>query len=284
MTRKELLECVREAAAEVYDPREADAVAWLFVGDAAELTRTDVLTAPDAEVAEPDGFDAMLRQLRAGRPVQYVLGRSGFCGLEFAVREGVLIPRPETEELVAWVAEEGHDAHTILDIGTGSGAIAVSLAARLRDAAVRATDISVAALEIAHENARRNGVEVELLRADILAEPAEWEGAWDDGTFDVIVSNPPYIPSRDLPSMHRNVTAYEPHTALFVPDGDPLVFYRAIARNAAWMLRSGGRLYFEIYEEFADDIRELLGSPGFADVEVRQDINGKNRMVRCRKI
>ncbi len=302
MTRNELFQIFHSAAAEAYDGREAMSVAWLMLEGAAGVTRSDLLVSPDAGVAVPVRLPEMLGELRSGRPVQYILGRCEFCGLEFRVREGVLIPRPETEELVVWVVRENRadtnvstaNAARILDIGTGSGAIAVTLAAagtagvtgvkRMPgDVAVTAVDISDEALAVARENAALNGVAVEFRKADALSEPGKWEGAWSEGMFDVIVSNPPYIPLHDLPSMDRNVKEYEPHLALFVPDGDPLVFYRAIACHALWLLRSGGRLYFEIYEDFAAEMRELLEGLEFADVEVRQDINGKNRMVRCRK-
>lgn len=321
MTRKELYDMLRCAAEEVYDLREAVSVASYMAEALAGVTRTDLVVSPDAEAELPEGFDMILAQLRAGRPVQYITGSCEFCGRVFKVREGVLIPRPETEELVAWVAEDAVQAVgktlqgsgvpssalagpsvsaggalvavpsvpdenaslSILDIGTGSGAIAVSLAGLLPDATVRAVDVSDAALAVARENAAANGVRVELLKADILAGPDEWEGLWRDAMFDVVVSNPPYVPASDMASMDRNVRDFEPHTALFVPDDDPLLFYRAIARHANRMLADGGRLYFEIYEGFACGMRDLLVSEGFADVVVRRDINGKDRMLRCVK-
>lgn len=283
MTAKELFSLFRETAGEVYDRREAASVAWLMLEGMAGINRERLLPDPDAVVEVPDGLERILGELRSGRPVQYIMGRCEFNGLEFRVREGVLIPRPETEELIGLVAAENPGARSVLDIGTGSGAIAVSLSKRFPGASVRATDISCEALAVARGNAEANHADVEFFHADALAGQDEWEGVWRDAMFDVIVSNPPYIPSGDIMAMHRNVTAYEPHTALFVPDSDPLVFYRAIAGHAVRLLRPGGGLYFEIYERFAEGMCRLLDGFGFTDIEVMRDINGKNRMVRCRK-
>ena len=283
MTSKELFNIFREAACEVYDRREAVSVAHTMLEDLAGISRTRLFLYPDAEIDVPADMERILGELRSGRPVQYITGRCEFNGLEFRVREGVLIPRPETEELVELVAAENAGVRSVLDIGTGSGAIAVSLAKLLPEACVRATDISPEALAIARGNAVANGVDVEFFQADILSESSDWEGTWADAMFDIIVSNPPYIPAGDIPFMHRNVVGYDPHIALFVPDFDPLVFYRAIAGHAVRLLAPGGGLYFEIYEHFAEEMRGLLEGFGFADIEVIRDINGKNRIVRCRK-
>lgn len=283
VTARELYERVRTAAGELYDGREAASIAALVLEEAAGVTRARMLADPDRVISHDIDVEGIAGQLRSGRPVQYILGSADFCGLKFSVGEGVLIPRPETEELVGWILSEEKDARRILDIGTGCGAIAVTLAGRMPSASVRATDISPQALEAARGNAGANGVRVELLRADILAAPEEWEGVWEAGVYDFVVSNPPYIPLSDTPEMHVNVRGYEPHTALFVPDADPLVFYRAIGRHALWMLRPGGTLYFEIYEGFARQTEELLVGLGYTDIEVRKDINAKPRMVRCRR-
>lgn len=225
-----------------------------------------------------DGFEAMAAQLAAGRPVQYVVGHTEFYGHRFAVREGVLIPRPETEELVSWVVHDERRARALLDVGTGSGCIAASLALALPGAEVCAADLSDAALAIAAENCRTLGARVTLRKADAL-------GGLDEifpGPFDTIVSNPPYVPQSDLAAMHANVREYEPREALFVPDDDALQFYRAIARAGRRMLRPGGKLYFEIYERSAEQMRLLLGEEGYTDTEVREDLNGKPRMVCSR--
>lgn len=224
-----------------------------------------------------DDFQTIITQLSAARPVQYVLGQAQFCDLTFEVREGVLIPRPETEELVARVAADATEGARILDVGTGSGAIAVSLAKMVKGAKVVAVDISDIALEIAAKNAAKNGVDVEVIKADALADMSHL------GQFDIIVSNPPYIPQSDLSSMNRNVVDYEPHTALFVADNDALCFYRSIAQNGLTMLRSGGGLYFEIYEQFGSQIAAMLEGMGYRDVVVAKDIFGKDRMVWSRR-
>jgi release factor glutamine methyltransferase len=209
--------------------------------------------------------------------VQYVLGQAQFCDLTFEVAEGVLIHRPETEELVSRVAADAAEGARILDVGTGSGAIAVALAKMVKGAKVVAVDISEIALEIAAKNAAKNGVDVEVIKADALADMSHL------GQFDIIVSNPPYIPQSDLSSMNRNVVDYEPHTALFVADNDALCFYRSIAQNGLTMLRNGGGLYFEIYEQFGSQIAAMLEGMGYRDVVVAKDIFGKDRMVWSRR-
>ena len=200
--------------------------------------------------------------------MQYAVGHTEFYGHRFAVREGVLIPRPETEELVSWVVHDERRARALLDVGTGSGCIAASLALALPGAEGCAADLSDAALAIAAENFRTLGARVTLRKADALG------GA--------IVPNPPYVPQSDLAAMHANVRGYEPPEALFVPDDDALRFYRAIARAGRRMLRPGGKLYFEIYERSAGQMRLLLGEEGYTDTEVREDLNGKPRMVCSR--
>ena len=216
-------------------------------------------------------------RLSAACPVQYVLGEAEFCDLTFEVRSGVLIPRPETEELVARVVADSRAGVRILDVGTGSGTIAVSLAKMVEGAEVVAVDISDIALEIAARNAERNGVKVEFVKADALADMSHL------GQFDIIVSNPPYIPQSDLATMNRNVVDFEPHTALFVADDDALCFYRSIAQNGLTMLRTGGRLYFEIYEQFGSQIADMLRQMGYSDVVVAKDIFDKERMVWSRR-
>jgi release factor glutamine methyltransferase len=209
--------------------------------------------------------------------VQYVTGIAEFCDLEFKVCEGVLIPRPETAELVAQIVADTHPGAKILDVGTGSGAIAVALAKSIEGAEITAVDISDIALEIASENAERNGVSIAFYKAYALGDMTSL------GEFDVIVSNPPYIPQSDIVRMERNVVDYEPHTALFVADDDALCFYRSIAQNGVKMLRMGGALYFEIYEQFGKQIRQMLEQMGYNDIVVAKDIFGKERMVWSRR-
>ena len=276
-TRREVIDRIRRAIAPLYEPREAEQIARRFTFERCGITLTQYVVAPEAQADIPD-LEESVRQLAAGRPVQYVLAHTEFCGMTFEVGEGVLIPRPETEELVSWVVHDERRARALLDVGTGSGCIAASLALALPGAEVCAADLSDAALAIAAENCRTLGARVTLRRADAL-------GGLDEafpGPFDAIVSNPPYVPQSDLAAMHANVRGYEPPEALFVPDDDALRFYRAIARAGRRMLRPGGKLYFEIYERSAGQMRLLLGEEGYTDTEVREDLNGKPRMVCSR--
>ena len=219
-------------------------------------------------------------QLSAGRPVQYIIGKTEFCGEEFTVREGVLIPRPETEELVMWAREEAKELPSprILDLCTGSGCIAIALKKLIPAAAVTAIDLSTEALAIAQENATKLGAEVRFLADDVL------KGVPQLGNeqFDIIVSNPPYIPISEREAMHINVTNFEPAMALFVEDNDPLIFYREIARIAKSRLSERGALLFEIHELLADETLQMLQSEGF-EAELRHDFLNKPRMICCHK-
>lgn len=276
MTVREAIQSIERAISALYDPREATAIARQVVCNRCGYNFSQLVVHYDNE-CQIDDFQTIITQLSAARPVQYVLGQAQFCDLTFEVAEGVLIPRPETEELVSRVAADATEGARILDVGTGSGAIAVSLAKMVKGAKVVAVDISDIALEIAAKNAAKNGVDVEVVKADALADMSHL------GQFDIIVSNPPYIPQSDLSSMNRNVVDYEPHTALFVADNDALCFYRSIAQNGLTMLHSGGGLYFEIYEQFGSQIAAMLEGMGYRDVVVAKDIFGKDRMVWSRR-
>ena len=215
-----------------------------------------------------------LERLSKGEPLQYVIGFTPFCGLTFKVDCRVLIPRPETAELVEWVAQDAGAKGALLDIGTGSGCIAISLAHRLPGWKVEGWDISEGALEVARENSRLNGTEAEFRKVDIL-------NASESGMFDVIVSNPPYVLESEKAQMENTVLDYEPHTALFVSDNDPLLFYRAIAEFGHRALNPGGRLYFEINPLKVEELKEMLTNAGYHDIEVRRDIFGKLRMIKA---
>ncbi len=276
MTRRELIENLRAAAEPVYGEQEAAAIARLVAEKRYGFSRADAALEPLANVDEGAGFGQLLADIAASRPVQYILGRADFYGVELEVGEGVLIPRPETEELVRWVVESEPSGRDILDIGTGSGAIAVALAKNIAGARVTGIDVSPDALKFARRNNENTGAGVILKEADIL------DGGLDLGLFDVIVSNPPYIPSSQGALMAANVTQYEPQIALFAPDGDPLLFYRAIAKFALRSLRPGGSLWFEGHEETAFRVADILAGEGFRDIKVRNDINSKPRMIRCK--
>ncbi len=218
-----------------------------------------------------------IERLKKHEPIQYILGYSDFCGLRFKVTSATLIPRPETSELVEWIAAESNGNENILDIGSGSGCIAVSLANKLPQSNVTAWDISNDALSIASENSKANNCTVTFEQVDILAyKPAS-------RMFDIIVSNPPYIREVEKEAMHANVLDWEPHTALFVPDSDPLLFYRTIAEHGLTMLTTGGRLYFEINREYGNETVEMLAALGYTNIELRKDFADNDRMIRAIK-
>lgn len=276
MTIRETIQKIEGAISALYDSREATAVARQVVCRRCGYNFSQLVVHYDDEAQIPD-LESIVAELAAARPVQYVLGEAEFCDLDFTVSEGVLIPRPETEELVEWVASGAKRGARILDVGTGSGAIAVALAKKVEGAEVVAVDISEKALQIAAENVARHSANVTLVKADALGDMSHL------GQFDIIVSNPPYIPQSDISAMHRNVVDYEPHTALFVADSDPLCFYRSIAQNGVKMLREGGSLYFEIYERFGAQMVKMLEEMGYSDSEVVKDVFGKERMVWSRR-
>lgn len=291
------------------DAGEARAVTLLIMEKVCGMDTASALLAPsdwgksDGEhAAEGQRLREVVDKIVGGEPVQYALGEADFCGHAFHVEKGVLIPRVETEELVEWVAQEekavmeeqrvleeqaGQDdcekshrqeEHRLLDIGTGSGCIAVALASLLPQAKVEAWDVSEAALGIAEGNAKLMSVDVCFRKVDVLTEGMA-EAEKRAGLYDAIVSNPPYICREEAAEMEANVLDHEPEIALFVPDDDPLLFYRQIASMALIMLKSGGRLFFEINRRFGADTVEMLRGMGYDDVELRQDQFGNDRMV-----
>ncbi len=278
MTRREAIDRTTARLAGLYETREARNLARMLVCAREGITLSALLTDPGADLGV-EGLDADVERLAAGEPLQYLLGECEFYGRRFTVREGVLIPRPETEELVDRIVRtERNRACRILDVGTGSGCIAASLAIELPAAELYAADISETALEVAAENFRQLGARVVLRRADALSDLAERFPE----RFDVIVSNPPYVPASDRQAMHPNVRDHEPALALFVPDDDPLRFYRAIARAGRRMLTPGGRLWFEIYEHAAEALVAMLAAEGYAATEVYRDLFDKDRMICSR--
>ena len=276
MTIRQIIHYIRDAVEPLYGLREAEAVARMVVCDRLSFNLSQLVAHYDDECEIPD-VEKIVVELRRGRPVQYVLGRAEFCELQFEVAEGVLIPRPETEELVYHIVETAPRGARILDIGTGSGAIAIALAKLVQDAEVLAVDISTDALAIARRNAEQLGAKVEFVEADALSDLSHL------GEFDIIVSNPPYIPQSDIVDMRKNVVDFEPHTALFVPDDDILKFYRATAENALRMLRADGSLWFEIYERAGEAICAMLSEKGFSYNEIIEDANAKPRMIWSRR-
>ena len=277
--------------AKVYDEGEAKAIARMVYEVRYGLSLSDLLMGRDSEVPQ-DELEEIARRLEQQEPVQYVLGETEFCGHPFFVNQHVLIPRPETAELCRWIVEDEklkiknekikgeYGEFNILDIGTGSGCIAVTLAAEIPEAEVTAWDISAEALEVARANAIRNNVKVKFEQVDILNSP---HSSFLIPHSSLIVSNPPYICNKERMTMEQNVLNYEPHTALFVPDDDPLLFYRAIATYALTALKEGGWLYFEINPLYAEPLADMLSAMSFHGIETKRDQYGKQRMIKAQR-
>ena len=275
-TRAEILRFISQQIEHLYDQRERMNIARMVAAALSGENEMKYLI-EGAEVVEIPQLESKVKELAQGRPVQYVIGHSEFCGLDIEVREGVLIPRPETEELVAWVIEKAADIERprILDVCTGSGCIALALAARVGEASVVAVDISDEALTIARCNAERLQLGVEFIKDDALAHLPNIA----DRKFDIVVSNPPYIPISERESMHVNVVNFEPDIALFVADDDPLIFYREIAVTAKHILADNGYLLFEIHQPLAQQTVDMLRELGYDAVELRNDCFDKPRMI-----
>lgn len=223
-------------------------------------------------------FNFAVKDLKRHKPIQYILGEADFYGMKFYVNEHVLIPRPETEELVQLISSEfGVGRLSILDIGTGSGCIAIALKKQIEDVDVYAIDVSQDALEVAMKNAQKNTAGVKFYKHDILDDIASFPVS--DVQFDIIVSNPPYIALSEKEQMDKNVIAYEPHIALFVDDNDPLLFYRAIADFSLRHLKKSGKIYFEINQKLGSETRKLLEDKGYSNVQVLSDLNTNHRIV-----
>ncbi|MBE8727112.1 peptide chain release factor N(5)-glutamine methyltransferase [Flavobacterium hungaricum] len=266
-----------------YDAYEAESFFYLILEDKYKLRQIDLALNHELTFNEDDFviWNGLLKQLKNEVPIQYLLGKTSFYGLDFEVNENVLIPRPETEELVEWIINENAAVSKskkikILDIGTGSGCIAVSLAKNLPNAAVYAIDVSKKAIETAKRNAANNNVEVVFMLKNIL----ELEILKSD--YDIIVSNPPYVRNLEKQEIKKNVLDYEPHLALFVEDDDALVFYRQIASLGQKNLSDNGKLYFEINQYLGKETVDLLENMNFKEVEIRKDIYDNDRMVSCR--
>ncbi|MCR4852972.1 MAG: peptide chain release factor N(5)-glutamine methyltransferase [Prevotella sp.] len=258
----------------LYEPGEAQAIVRMLLDERFGLSLADVVCGGAEQLSEDD-LRPLMSRLQQGEPIQYVLGRAMFCGHTFGVAPGVLIPRPETEELCQWIAADAHRGGGILDVGTGSGCIAITLALACRQAHVTAVDISADALAIARQNASQLGATVDFRQLDILHSASLLEGP-----FSVIVSNPPYICHKERESMHENVLRHEPEGALFVPDDDPLLFYRAIAHAGRRLLSPGGELFFEINPLYHDALVTLLSDEGYSETESRRDAFGKTRFIK----
>lgn len=284
MTFTEAERKIIESLTSRYGPEEAGSLAWLSISHVCELERAKYLSIKNEEIQDKDA-EALLRileELKTGRPLQYILGETEFYGLTFKVNPTVLIPRPETEELVDWVLIElrnlnkGTEGLKIIDIGTGSGCIPISIKKYLPLAEITALDISEEALNTAKYNAELNQTDMNFIQDDIL-DPKNEQLLHTQ--FDVIISNPPYVTFTEKEQMMPNVLEHEPHTALFVPDDDPLIFYRAIGDFAFRHLAEKGFLFLEINENLGQETLNLIKDNGFKNAELRQDLRGKDRMI-----
>lgn len=278
MTFEEAGQAAKENLYSIYEENEADNIAELLLAHVTQLNRAARLRQKDSMLtgAQQELFTNCLNRLLLYEPVQYVLQEAWFCGHRFLVNSHVLIPRPETEELAYWIKTSAKPGARILDIGTGSGCIAIALKKYLPDADVSAIDISPEALEVAQTNAEDLKTEIHFKLTDIL-DSNQWD--FSNENFDIIVSNPPYIKETEKQQMRDNVLLFEPFTALFVQDKDPLIFYRHIILFAKKYLKLHGRLYFEINEALGKEVVALLMKEGFEEIVLKKDMQGKDRMV-----
>ena len=281
MTLQEIKKNFQEELKGIFSSEEIDMFFFMIVQKEFGFSKSKTLASLKEEVSMGESImiHGCLNRLKKSEPIQYILEETEFYGLPFKVSPYVLIPRPETEELVDWVVQEykNHKSESLelLDIGTGSGCIAVSLAKKLHWANISALDVSKKALGVAEENAQHNQVEIDFFERDILQADSLPK------SYDVIISNPPYVRESEKKAMQKNVLNYEPHTALYVDDEDPLRYYQKMAHLAKKQLTSGGALYFEINEYLSEELIELLQNEGFKRCILKQDLFGKDRMLKC---
>ena len=266
---------------ESYPKNEIDSFFYGLIDHYLEMSKIDFALYPNRllSISQMNELKSSLNQLKKQIPLQYIIGQTSFKGLSFRVTPSVLIPRPETEELVEWAigSVKPNTAQRILDIGTGSGCIAISLATEFPEADITAIDISKSALQIAKKNAKKHQVSIDFQSSNIL------EDFNTSDSYDLIISNPPYVTISEKKQMNANVLDHEPHSALFVPDSDPLLFYNAIGCFASQHLSNKGTLFFEINEQYGKSVVALLKELEFHDIELRKDFRGKDRMIRAKK-
>ncbi|WP_264510891.1 peptide chain release factor N(5)-glutamine methyltransferase [Flavobacterium sp. N1719] len=267
----------------LYDAEEVARFFELLLNAIESKKRIDLALDPQLETQQLPRWNQAMDALERFEPIQYILGETEFFGLPFEVTPATLIPRPETEELVEWILKDANAASlSILEIGTGSGCIPITLAKQLPHAHVTSIDVSTEALAIATRNATRNVVNVQFIHQSVL-ETEALETCFADQFFDVIVSNPPYVRHLEKQEIQPNVLEHEPHLALFVEDDDALLFYRHIGQLAQNHLKIGGKLYFEINQYLGKETVALLEQLGFQGVELRKDLFGNDRMIRCER-
>jgi len=271
---RELFKSYTHKLQQIYPEQEAKSITFWLLEFYLEATRKDILADKEVLLGPGHAIEEALAKVLTGVPIQQVTGLAPFYGREFKVNSHVLIPRNETEELVHLIINENRrEAPFILDIGTGSGCIPITLALEIPHAKVSSIDISPEALAVASDNAALLNAKVDFQYLDILKQDIPYQ------ELDIIVSNPPYVRELEKAAMHANVLDHEPHLALFVKDDDPLIFYREITIKASRSLKEGGRLYFEINEDFAEEMEELLLQYGYKEVKCLQDLNGKMRIA-----
>ena len=285
MTIKKYRQYFINSLEDLYSIEELQSIFYLLAEKLLHLSRIDITLQLDNTLTSDEeiNFNQAIDRLKIYEPVQYILGETEFFGYPFLVNKQVLIPRPETEELVSWIIEDVDKKETtILDIGTGSGCIAISLAKKLNSAVVSAIDISNKAIEVAKKNALINNVNVKYSSVDVLnfEDKLVLQDKWKS-KFDIIVSNPPYVRMQEKKLMQLNVIDHEPDIALFVEDDDPLLFYRRISELSRQYLKHNGTLYLEINEYLGVEMEKMLNEAGFKHVELKKDMFGKNRMIKC---
>ena len=266
--------------ASIFPQGEIERLIFLIFEKIRGYSRTQFLLSKEEELEESEllEIESIVGRLKNQEPIQYILGVTEFYGLPFYTVPGVLIPRPETEELVQWIIGENKlQSPNILDMGTGSGCIAIALGKHIPTARVTALDVSPICLQTAERNAKLNDTLLSVMEYDILKQSPSASFP----ALDIVVSNPPYVREKEKPEMQKNVLDYEPELALFVPDDNPLLFYERIAAFALHHLKAHGRLYFEINEAFGNECVQLLEEKGYFDIELKKDINGKDRMLRA---
>jgi len=269
---------IRRTLGTAYEPSEAAALSRIVCTEMLGQSQADYFLCKDIELSanQEENLQSILERLLRFEPIQYVQGFSWFLSRRFFVTPAVLIPRPETEELVQRIIEETEAGAAVLDVGTGSGCIAISLALSLPKSKVEAWDVSMEALEVAMHNAEQLHAQVDFHLQDMLT--CQWEGGQ---RYDLIVSNPPYVLEQERTTMSPNVVEYEPELALFVPDDDPLLFYRKIGEMGRRALKSGGRLYFEINRTQGIAVKQLLEKQGYSEVFLYQDISHNDRLIKA---
>jgi len=292
MLVKELKQYFFGVLTEIHGKDEVESFFFILIEYLHNLKRIDLALNPNFEISEADfqKWEVIISELKTEKPIQYITGEAWFYGLQFEVNEDTLIPRPETEELVEWIiSSQQFNKSTgqlkILEIGTGSGCIPISLKKNIPNAEVFAIDISEKALEVAKKNAAENSVEVNftlknILEVDILNQPITYN-LKPITSFDIIVSNPPYVRNLEKDEISKNVLDYEPHLALFVEDNDALLFYRKIAQLAKESLTENGQLFFEINQYLGKETVLLLEQLGFQNIELKKDFKGNDRMIKC---